>query len=155
MGNPAVLQLISSDMGLDDKENDRMSKPDVQVPSTSGVQPALTSPSVQKVLQVSQRRSISPAFDKHLYWPELPKSQGKRKRQKLPHAISSETWRAHYQEKDEEKAKKEQEKNQRAEERLKKKEEKATKAAERKKREGKKDACKSDAMQACESDSMW
>ena len=102
MENHAVLQLISSDMGLDDKENDRMSKPDEPVPSTSEVQPVLTSPSVQKVIQVSRRRYNPPAFENHLYWPEQPKSQGKRKRQKLPHAISSETWRAHYQEKDEE-----------------------------------------------------
>ena len=135
--NQALRVLISSDMGLNDKEKERISKPDDPVPSTSGVQSVLTLPSVQNIIQVTQRRSISPAFDKHLYWPEQPKSQGKRKRQKLPHAISSETWRAHYQEKDEEKAKKEQEKNQRAEERLKKKEEKATKDAERKKGRGK------------------
>lgn len=48
---------------------------------------------------LSYSRFISPAFQKHFFWPEKKDtgSKKRRKQEKLPSAVSSPKWRDHYQ----------------------------------------------------------
>lgn len=102
---------------------------DLSFPSYSASPPMAVTP---VPVTTSTAQEISPAFAEAILWPSespVKKNQGKaRKRIKLPDAIGAGEWQKYWQEKDDEKLKKEERKI----ERLKKREEKVLAAAKRK-----------------------
>lgn len=92
----------------------------------------------QKPEENTFKASIPTPFKKALFWPEQVNSKNKRKKEKLPSAITSEEWQHYHLRKENEKRKKEEEKKQKAELRQMKKEEKENqkqKAPKRKRKE--------------------
>lgn len=75
----------------------------------------------------SLKQQVPTPFKKALFWPEEIGSNKKRKREKIPSAITSEIWQEYHKKKEMEKKNKLEEKERKAEERKRKKEDKLTK----------------------------
>lgn len=73
----------------------------------------------------SLKEQVPTPFKKALFWPEEKKSDKKRTKERIPSAITSESWQEYHKRKEAEKKRKDEEKQKRAEERKRKKEEKA------------------------------
>lgn len=84
-------------------------------------------------LKVSDlKENVPTPFKKALFFPEETSSAKKKRKEKIPCAITSEKWQEYHSKKQEEKQRKETEKQKRAEERKRKKEEKENKQRDKK-----------------------
>lgn len=105
---------------------DTLATPEKQVmPAILSTTNTLSSKSITPLNVSSLKVQVPTPFKKALFWPEKTESEKKRKKEKIPSAITSEKWQEYHKKKAIEKDKMLEEKKRKAEERKRKKEEKA------------------------------